>query len=169
MKIKVIIVMISLATATVFVSGGYGYWQKELTISGTITVVPKLEEPAVLVELNTLENIIELEDEIKPNDNASEVNSNLADSQSDEPLPDAPDSTAMNPQELEQVEEQGEEVIKTEAVERVDATKATEQVVPNEQEKAIEQPNEEQALSNADNESSASMNITQTEAEERVW
>ncbi|MGE4274068.1 MAG: hypothetical protein AB7E31_14600 [Desulfitobacterium sp.] len=41
MKIKgnVVIILISLATASVFISGGYGYWQKELMIKGDITVV----------------------------------------------------------------------------------------------------------------------------------
>jgi len=63
MKIKgnVVIILISLATATVFISGGYGYWQKELTIEGDITVVkpvPVVIKPLLgqqeLLDPNTL-------------------------------------------------------------------------------------------------------------------
>lgn len=39
MKIKGMIVLSSLVTAAVLISGGYGYWEKELIIEGDINVV----------------------------------------------------------------------------------------------------------------------------------
>jgi len=39
MKIKIYFILVSLLCAIIFVSGGYGYWQKDLTIEGNITVV----------------------------------------------------------------------------------------------------------------------------------
>lgn len=39
MKLKITILLVSLLSATLVISGGYGYWQKDLTIKGNITVV----------------------------------------------------------------------------------------------------------------------------------
>lgn len=44
MKKKLPIIFVSIIAAFVLISGGYGFWEKELTISGTITVTEPAEE-----------------------------------------------------------------------------------------------------------------------------
>ena len=39
MRLKIPVLLVSLLSAMILVSGGYGYWQKDLTIKGNITVV----------------------------------------------------------------------------------------------------------------------------------
>ncbi len=46
MKAKIIIIIISISAALMFMSGGYGYWEKTLVIKASIEVVapPPLDE-----------------------------------------------------------------------------------------------------------------------------
>lgn len=53
MRLKISFLLVSLLCAIIFVSGGYGYWQKELTIEGNITVV----EPNANNDATPLEQI----------------------------------------------------------------------------------------------------------------
>jgi len=39
MRLKIPVLTVSLLCAMIIISGGYGYWQKDLTIKGNITVV----------------------------------------------------------------------------------------------------------------------------------
>ena len=39
MKVKAAIIFLTLALTALIVSGGYGYWQEDLTIKGSITAV----------------------------------------------------------------------------------------------------------------------------------
>lgn len=50
MRKKITIVLISLLTALVVMSSGYGKWQKELNIKGKVVVVPTVESLKQLVE-----------------------------------------------------------------------------------------------------------------------
>ncbi|MGB4438071.1 MAG: hypothetical protein WBJ13_02365 [Sedimentibacter sp.] len=59
MKSKLNIVFISVFTAMMLISAGYGKWEKELHISGNIRVVP---DPAVLAEMNS--QLEELENQL---------------------------------------------------------------------------------------------------------
>jgi hypothetical protein len=44
MRLKILILFVSLLCSMLVISGGYGYWQKDLTIKGNITVVKPEEQ-----------------------------------------------------------------------------------------------------------------------------
>lgn len=140
------IVMFSIITASIFVSGGYGLWQKELIIKGDITVIP--DSKKVIPAVN---NII-------PNANSVEGNANPVDTQNNEQPSDATTIIDKNTQKPDQPNEQGEQVDKNEATEQVKEEikqlELSKPVVHKEPAKKIEQIPEEQAPSNQDNQSS---------------
>lgn len=148
MKIKVMIVMISLLTASVFLSGGYGFWQKELTIKGDITVIPDAKKAIPVVN-----NIV-------PTANSVEGNANSVDTQKNEQPSDSTAIIDKNAQKPDQPNEQGKNNDMKEPTEQVNEIKQPEQleaskpIVPTQPVKGIEQSTKEQAPSKLDYESS---------------
>ena len=76
MKVKLFVIIISLITASIFKSGGYGLWEKNLTIQGSIEVArpPELTRqftepallPAISIEEPQAANISGSEGELDP-------------------------------------------------------------------------------------------------------
>ena len=76
MRIKLFVIIISLVTASIFMSGGYGLWEKSLTIQGSIEVArpPELNRhdvgsallPAIILEEPQAANISGSEGELDP-------------------------------------------------------------------------------------------------------
>lgn len=136
MKAKVSILVVSLVMASVFVSGGYGFWEKELTIKGDITVVPDVK--TVIPPVNPT----------VPNANNVEVNANPMDTQSSEQTSGAVEIVNTNTANPEQSKEQvtnnniGETTKQeeaTNATEQIVGNKASEDIVPSEPAKEMEQ------------------------------
>jgi len=153
MKIKGIILLTSLVTALVLTSGGYGYWQKELTIEGDITVVKP--DPIIIVPL--IGQPVPADTNVQPGDNTIGEDLNSKENQTEERLSNAPASIETNVQAPEQLGEQGDKTS--------DQVEPTEQVEDSEQ---SEKTTEEQAPSNDDNESSKNVESAQSGDQETM-
>jgi len=150
MKIKGIILLTSLVTALVLTSGGYGYWQKELTIEGDITVVKP--DPIIIVPL--IGQPVPADTNVQPVDDTIGVDLNSTENQTEERLSNAPANLETNVQAPEQLGEQGDKTS-----DQVEPIEQVEQVEESEQ---SEQTTEEPAPSNDDNESSKNVESAQS-------
>lgn len=164
MKIKVMIVMISFVTASIFLSGGYGFWQKELMIKGDITVIPD----AKIMAIPPLKNIV-------PSAKGVEGNANSVDTQKNEQPSDAAVINDENAQKPDQPSEQGENNDKKDPMEQVKEIEQPKQIEPSkpivsaEPENGVEQLPKEQAPLNLDNKSSNDVDSSKvTESKEEI-
>lgn len=148
MKIKgnVVIILISLATATVFISGGYGYWQKELKIEGNITVVKPV--PVVIKPL--------LGQQVPLDPNSLPVG---------EEQPDSPADSGMDAVNPGQQNSQGDHADAEELIVQVEEPTRPEQTQPDQQAYPIGQINEE-SPTDVENKTNETVGSPKTESAE---
>lgn len=82
MKVKVLIIFFSMIGATFLVSGGYGYWEKTLKITGEIEVLPDPDLHPKQAEISTPSKVDDLITSIQ--ENVTQENSDVISPQSNE-------------------------------------------------------------------------------------
>jgi hypothetical protein len=91
---RTIIVVISLISAFILMSGGYGYWQKPLIITGKIKVVEP-PPPTVYADAPKINEILELKQPVLVD---SEASNNLGENETEDMLPEEVIEAVDNPQ-----------------------------------------------------------------------